>query len=182
MRNIILPSKVDMLAKKDGVPVLMGLADEAGFPHIGHINFGNNTVSASTGTILVRGAFDNPANPLGKRLLRPGMFVRVRLPLGKPHPAILVAERALQSDQGQKFLMVVNDKNVVEYRRVATGPLQEDGLRVISEGLKPGDRVIVEGLQMVRPEMAVKVEEERMQASPVNEAVLDSKKPSGKKN
>ncbi len=161
MRKIVLPSNVDLLAHQ-GVPVLMGLSDETdkagGFPHKGYVNFGNNTVNASTGTITLRGVFDNPATPAGKRLLRPGMFVRVRLPLSKPHPALLIDEKALQSDQGQKYLLIVNDKDIVEYRRVKTGPLQDDGLRVILEGLKPGDRVIVDGLQMVRPEMTVKVE------------------------
>jgi membrane fusion protein, multidrug efflux system len=167
LRTVVLPSKEDLLSKPHAVPVFMGLADEPGFPHKGYVNYKSNVVNASTGTILLRGSFDNPATHVDKRLLRPGMFVRVRLPTGKPYRALLVAEAALQSDQGQKYLLVVNDKNVVEYRRVKTGPLQEDGLRVISEGLKPGELVIVEGLQMVRPEMTVKVEEKPMQASPV---------------
>jgi multidrug efflux system membrane fusion protein len=182
MRKIVLPSKVDLLAHK-GVPVLMGLADEgSGFPHKGYVDFGNNVVNASTGTITIRGVFDNPASPAGKRLLRPGMFVRVRWPLSKPHAALLVDERALQSDQGQKYLLIVDEKNVVEYRRVKTGPLQDDGLRVISEGLKPGDRVIVKGLQMVRPEMTVKIEETPMPTSAADEAVPDRKNPDGQKN
>ncbi len=167
LRKLILPGKVDPFAKKDGVPVLVGLADEQGYPHKGYINFSNNIVNPSTGTITLRGVFDNPANTVGKRLLRPGMFVRVRLPLGKPHRAVLVNEQALGSDQGQKFLLIVNDKNVVEYRRVTTGPLQEDGLRVIAEGLKTGERVIVSGLQMVRPQMTVKPDEEPMPVLPV---------------
>jgi membrane fusion protein, multidrug efflux system len=167
MRKVVLPSKVNLLKQKGGVPVLMGLADEGSlFPHKGYVNFANNTVNSSTGTILVRGVFENPANPLGKRLLRPGMFVRVRFPIGKAHPALLVTEKALQSDQGQKYLLVVNDKNVVEYCRVKTGALQEDGLRVIAEGLKPDQRVIVSGTQMVRPEMTVKIEETAMPTEP----------------
>jgi membrane fusion protein, multidrug efflux system len=83
LRNIILPSNEDALAQKGRIPVLMGLADEQGFPHQGEINFANNTVNSSTGTITLRGEFDNPANSAGRRFLRPGMFVRVRLPLGK---------------------------------------------------------------------------------------------------
>ena len=86
LRKILLPSKVDPMAAKDGIPVLMELADEKGFPHKGYVNFGNNVVNASTGTVTIRGAFDNPATPTGRQLLRPGMFVRVRLPMGKPHP------------------------------------------------------------------------------------------------
>lgn len=170
LRKLVLPSKVDLLKVKGGVPVLMGLADEnSSFPHKGYVDFGNNTVNASTGTILLRGVFDNPATPAGKRLLRPGMFVRVRLPLGKPHSALLVAETALQSDQGQKYLLVLDDKDVVQYRRIKTGPLQEDRLRVITEGLTPGDRVIVDNLQLVRPKMTVKPEEKTMPATPVND-------------
>ncbi len=92
------------------------------------------------------------------------------MPLGKPYKAVLVNEQALGSDQGQKFLLIVNDKNVVEYRRVTTGPLQEDGLRVIVEGLKTGERVIVSGLQMVRPQMTVKPDEEPMPVLPVKGA------------
>ncbi|MFZ1933281.1 MAG: efflux RND transporter periplasmic adaptor subunit [Thermoguttaceae bacterium] len=183
MRTVVLPSNVDLLAKKGGVPVLMRLADEGGrFPHKGYVDFGSNTVNASTGTILIRGVFANPATRAGKRLLRPGMFVRVRLPLSKPHPSLLVSETALQSDQGQKFLLLVNDQGVVEYRRVKTGPLQEDDLRVISEGLKPGERVITSRLQMVRPGMTVKVEETSMPTSPADEPLSDRKNPGGKKN
>ncbi len=170
LRRIVLPSKVDLVSQKGGIPVLMGLADEIGFPHNGYMNFGNNVVNASTGTITIRGVFDNAATPVGKRLLRPGMFVRVRVPLGQPRPALLVSEEALGSDQGQKYLLLVNDKNVVEYRRVKTGPLEEDGLRVIVEGLNPGERVIVDGLQAVRPEMTVKAEEAPMPKTPVEGA------------
>jgi membrane fusion protein, multidrug efflux system len=182
LRTIVLPSKEDLLAKKDDAPVLMALADESGFPHKGYVNFGNNTVNASTGTILLRGIFANPPSPTGKHLLRPGMFVRVRLPLGKPRPAVLVNENALQSDQGQKYLLVVNDKNVVEYRRVKTGLLQEDGLRVIAEGLKSGERVIVSGLQMVRPEMTVKIEETPMPLLSAEKPPTDPNNSGSKKN
>jgi membrane fusion protein, multidrug efflux system len=181
VRTVILPAKVDPLTEKNGVPVLMELADEKGFPHSGHVNFGNNVVNASTGTITVRGAFDNPATSAGKRLLRPGMFVRVRLPLGKPHAAVLVNEKALGSDQGQKYLLVVNDKDVVEYRRVKTGPLQENGLRVIQEGVQAGERVIINGLQLVRPEMTVKVEEAPMPMLPTKEPPAEPKHPVSEK-
>jgi multidrug efflux system membrane fusion protein len=156
--RLFLKSDVDVPKEKQ-FPVLMGLADEEGYPHAGYVDFANNVVNSSTGTITARGVFANPSNPLGRRLLRPGMFVRIRLPLGKPRPALLVSEKALGTDQGQKYLLVVDEKNVVEYRRVRVGPLQEDGLRVIEEGLKPGERVIVNGLQLVRPRMEVEVEE-----------------------
>jgi multidrug efflux system membrane fusion protein len=87
------------------------------------------------------------------------MFVRIRLPLGQPYPALLVADGAVATDQGQKNLYLVDDKNVVHYRRVTLGPLQNDGLRVITKGLRPGERVIVTGLQLVRSGMVVETEE-----------------------
>jgi multidrug efflux pump subunit AcrA (membrane-fusion protein) len=83
------------------------------------------------------------------------MFVRIRLPLGQPHQANLVIDRAIGSDQGLKFVYVVSADNKVQYQRVKTGPLQEDGLRVIEEGLKPDDRVVVGGLQQLRPRVEI---------------------------
>jgi multidrug efflux system membrane fusion protein len=154
----IMPRKVNPLLDK-GVPVYLAVADEEGFPHEGHVNFANNVVSASTGTISVRGVFANPAGPSGHRLLRPGMFVRIRLPLGQPYRAPLVADAAIANDQAKKNLFVVDSENKVRYQPVTLGPLQEDGLRVIKEGLKGDERVVVSGLQLVRPNMKVEVEE-----------------------
>jgi len=156
--RILQKAKENLLDKKE-VRVWMGLADEQGFPHEGYVDFANNVVDPSTGTVTSRGVFANPAAPSGSRLLRPGMFVRVRLHLGKPFKAVLVAERALATDQGKKYLLVVDEKNVVQYRQVAVGPLQDDGLRVISEGLEPHERVITSGLQLVQPRMEVRTEE-----------------------
>ncbi len=137
------------------IPVFMGLQGEAGFPHEGTIDFVNNQLNPSTGSILVRGVFPNPKPPGGTRLLSPGMFVRIRLPIGEPHPAILVIDRAIGSDQGIKFVYVVDKENKVQYRRVTTTSLQEDGLRVVTEGLKPDEWIIVAGLQQVRPRMTI---------------------------
>ena len=161
LRKLVLPSKRDVLATPGDVPVLMGLADEEGFPHKGYLNYGSNIVNPSTGTISLRGVFDNPGNATGKRLLRPGMFVRVRLPLGKPHKALLISDKALGTDQGKKYVYVVDDKNIVDYRRVTTGPLQDDGLRVV-DNLKADEWIIVSGLQLVRPQMEVKKDPEPM--------------------
>ena len=77
------------------------------------------------------------------------MFVRIRLPIGQPHPGVLVIDRAVLSDQGMKYVYVVDQSNTAQYRRVTTGPLQEDGLRVIATGLKPEELVVVGGLQQV---------------------------------
>lgn len=143
-------------------PVLMGLGDEEGYPHPGFINFANNVVSVSTGTLTARGSFVNPPAPSGRRLLRPGMFVRIRLPLGKPRQTLLVSERSLGTDQGRKFLLLVDEKKTVKYARVTVGPLQDDGLRVIETGLSETDTVIVSGLQFVRSRMEVQTEDEPM--------------------
>jgi multidrug efflux system membrane fusion protein len=142
---------------QDGVvPVYMGVQGEEGFPHKGTINFVNNQVNSTTGSISVRGIFPNPKPANGVRLLSPGMFARVRLPIGQPHPALLVVDRAIASDQGLKYVYVLGADNTVEYRRVETGALQDDGLRVISKGLKPDEWVVVGGLQQVRPRTQIK--------------------------
>jgi RND family efflux transporter MFP subunit len=130
--------------------VLLGLADEEGFPRRGKLDFVNNQVDADTGTLLMRATFANRDG-----LLLPGLFARVRLPVGAPHKALLVPESAIATDQGQKFLYVVDDQNKVVYRRVRVGPLH-DGLRVVEEGLQPDDWVISGGAQRVRAGMTVK--------------------------
>ena len=127
----------------------LGLANEDGFPHRGTINFVDNQVNPKTGTLRVRGVFPNKDEALS-----PGFFARVRVPIGQPHQALLVTDRALDTDQGQKIVYVVNDKNEVVSRPVRLGALH-DGLREITDGLKPGERVIVNGLQQVRPGVTV---------------------------
>ncbi|HVS39360.1 MAG TPA: efflux RND transporter periplasmic adaptor subunit [Gemmataceae bacterium] len=132
-------------ADATAVPVSLGLETEEGFPHQGTIDFLDNQVNPKTGTLRVRGVFPNKDETLS-----PGYFARVRMPVGTPHPALLVSDRALTNDQGQKVLYVVNDKNEVVSRPVRQGQLH-DGLREIADGLKPGERVIVSGLLQIRP-------------------------------
>ncbi|QEH38206.1 Toluene efflux pump periplasmic linker protein TtgD precursor [Aquisphaera giovannonii] len=139
--------------------VFMGLQGEAGFPHEGEIDFINNQVNPTTGSILLRGIFANPKPPNGVRVLSPGMFVRIRLPIGEPHDASLVIDRAILSDQGIRYVFVVGPDRTVEYRRVTTGALQEDGLRVITQGLKGDESVVVGGLQQVSAKAAIVPEE-----------------------
>jgi RND family efflux transporter MFP subunit len=136
-------------APKTEWPVSLGLATEEGFPHQGTINFVDNQVNPKTGTLKARGVFPNKDGALS-----PGYFARVRVPLGPPHQALLVSDRALDNDQGQKILYVVNGKNEVVSRPVRLGALH-DGLRAIEDGLKPGERVIVNGLQLVKPGVTV---------------------------
>ncbi len=138
------------------LPVYVGLSGEDGFPHEGRINFVNNTVNAGTGSITVRGSVANPKPEGGTRIISPGMFVRVRLPIGMPHKALLVIDRALGFDQGVRYAYVVGKDNVIEQRRVTTGALQENGLRVIESGLSATDTVVVGGIQQVRPRMQIR--------------------------
>jgi RND family efflux transporter MFP subunit len=158
VRNAINAGKIPAATDLSAIPVLMGLEGEEGYPHKGTLNFVNNTVNPSTGTISVRGKFDNPRPENGRRLLSPGMFVRIRVPIGPPSPSLLVPDRAIGSDQGLKFVYVIGKDNKGEYRRVKTGALQEDGLRVV-EGVKEDEWVVVGALQQVRPRMEVQTEE-----------------------
>lgn len=143
-------------------PVYVGLQDDVGFPFEGKIDFANNVVDSSTGTITVRGVFENLPNKAGVRMLLPGMFVRVKLPIGRPHQMPLVAERAVTNDQGQTFLYVVDDQDQVQYLRVRLGRTTDDGLWVVEEGIEPDARVIVSGIQFAKPGEKVQVEESPM--------------------
>lgn len=139
------PSATQPDVRELKIPLYLGLANEQGYPHEGVINFADNRVNTATGTIRVRGTFDN-----ARRIFKPGLFARVRVPMSEPYRTLLVAERAIGIDQGVKYVLVVNDKNTVERRFVEPGPLQDDGLRVIKAGLQPGEWVVVNGLQRAR--------------------------------
>ena len=127
------------------VPIQLSLQDETDFPHTGYIDFIDNRVDPSTGTIRLRGVFDSENG-----LLSPGLFVRVRIPSGEPYEAVLIPERSVASDQGQKYVVVVQKDNTAEFRPVGVGPLYE-GMQVIKSGLKAGETVVVDGLLKVRP-------------------------------
>ncbi len=158
IKNLINEGKLKPKRESDDIPVFAELQGETGFPHRGVVNFINNRVDPTTGTLTVRGVFDNPLPEHGVRTFSPGNFVKIRLPLGQPHQALLVVDKAVGTDQGLKYVYVVDEHDQVQYRRVRIGALQADGLRVIAEGLKPDDRVVVSGVQMVRPRMTVKAE------------------------
>jgi len=182
LSNMVAEKKITSLDEAP-MPVRMGLVDEQEFPHQGVIDFSENKLDPGTGTMRLWARFHltdplamvnavavlggvmpmqmTPAAPLCRiystmttTVITPGMFVRLRVEIGNPYQAVLVAERALGTDQGQRFLYVVNDKNEVEYRKVKTGSLH-GGLRVVQSGLASGERVIVNGLQRVRPGSAV---------------------------
>lgn len=134
--------------------VEVGLASEKGYHHAGTINFIDNALDIGTGTMRFRCELPN-----ADRKFSPGLFVRVKLPLGKPQPRTLVPEQAIGTDQGQKFVYIVDDSDDVVYRAVKVGSLQ-DRWRVIQEGVNPGERVIVSGLQRVRPGVRVQPSED----------------------
>jgi hypothetical protein len=132
------------------VPVYLQLQDEIGFPHEGSIDFANNSFDSSTGTILIRGSFPNHDG-----FLTPGAFVRVRVASSAKFEALLVADRAIGSDQGQSYVYVIDSKNVVAMRRITTGQIV-DGLRVVTSGLNADDVVIINGTLKARPGNPVK--------------------------
>jgi RND family efflux transporter MFP subunit len=182
IRRLIAEGKIKSRTQAR-IPIFAALADEEGFPHKGIIDFSENRVDPNTGTLRVRAVIDNPA----PRVFSPGLYMRVRLPVGNPHESLLVAEQALGTDQGQKFLYVVKpgkDKegkdvpNVAEYRPVSVGALH-DGLRVVTEGVEPGEKIIVSGLQRLRPGIAVdpKPMTQPAPASPPARAVAKEAKP-----
>jgi multidrug efflux system membrane fusion protein len=143
------------------VPVFMALQGEDRYEHEGMVNFSNNQINPATGSITVRGVFANPQPKNGVRLLSPGMYVRIRLPIGKPQKALLVIDRVIQSDQGQKYVYVVDDKGIAQRRTITTGALQENGLRVVTKGLAKDDWVITGTLQQVQPGMQVQGDKQK---------------------
>ena len=132
-----------------GAPILVkvGLANETGFPHTGKLEFVDNTLDAKTGSVRMRATFDNSDNTLV-----PGLFARVQLggAEGAQTRAILINDRAVGTDQNRKFVYVIKADSTAEYRAVTLGPVI-DGLRVVRNGVKPGERIVVNGLQRVQP-------------------------------
>jgi RND family efflux transporter MFP subunit len=136
------------------IPVNVALEGEEGFPHKGVIDFADNRVNPSTGTIQVRGVLPNIT-----RILDSGMRARVRIPVSDPHKSLMITERAVGTDQGRKFVYVINEQNVAERRDVKVGRLS-DGLQVVQGGVKSEDWIVVNGIQRVRD--GAKVEPKRI--------------------
>ncbi len=149
IREMMRQSGESLATKRSPAVVYVGLDNETGFPHEAVLDYVAPGVDRETGTIECRARFDNKNHEL-----MGGLHARLRIPISDPEQALLVAERAIGLDQGQRYLLVVNDKNIVEYRPVQAGVL-EGGLRVIQSGLKAGEWVIVNGLQRVRPGVQV---------------------------
>jgi RND family efflux transporter MFP subunit len=147
-------------ANGDGrIPVELQLADEGDFPHQGYIESFDNRLNSDTGSILLRAVFPN-----GDGRIVPGLFARIRVPLSDRHPALLVEERAIGTDQAQKFVLTLTPTNTVAYRQVQLGPLFE-GRRIVRSGLESGEKIVVNGLQRVRPGMPVTAQSEVAEAA-----------------
>jgi RND family efflux transporter MFP subunit len=146
----------DIAAGKSQNAIYLGLNSEANFPHQGRVDFLDNRLDPRTGTIRGRAIFDNK-----DRLFTPGLFAKLKLSGTGTYKAVLITDRAIGTDQSKKFVLVVDKENKANYREIKVGPLV-DGLRVVKEGLKPGESIVVNGLQRVRPGIQVQPEKTAM--------------------
>ncbi|HEY5807821.1 MAG TPA: efflux RND transporter periplasmic adaptor subunit [Povalibacter sp.] len=154
-----LARRGDRTSSRDAAnPVQMGLANEDGYPHTGAMVFVDNQIDPRTGTIRARASFSNKDG-----YFTPGLFARVKLLGHNSYSAVLVDDRAIGTDQSQKFVYVIDAGNKVNYRTVKIGRLT-DGLRIVLEGLSPGENVVVNGLQRIHPGSIVKPEAVAMDA------------------
>jgi RND family efflux transporter MFP subunit len=149
------PRDLEAEEVREAVKFFVGTQVEEGFPHEGHLNFLSNTVNTATGTVEVRGVVPND-----DLLLLPGVFVRVRVPGRLLPDSILVFERAIGTDLGGKYVMVVGDENVVEQRYIELGPREDDGFVVVMSGLEGDESYIINGLLRARPGFPVTPEPE----------------------
>lgn len=138
-------------------PVYLGLANETGFPHKGYVDFVDNALDPKTGTIRARAVFSNK-----DRRFTPGLFARIRLVGSGRFTARLIRDAAIGTDQDKKFVFVLKPDGTVDYRPIQLGRVV-DGLRIVRTGLAPGEKVVVNGLQRIRPGMKVQPSEEPMQ-------------------
>lgn len=152
------------------VAVNVGLAGEEGFPHEGKLEFVDNQLDSRTGSVRMRATFDNK-----DRGMAPGLFARVQIGGGSPKNALLITDRAVGTDQSRKFVFVVDKDGKAEYRAVTLGPVI-DGLRVVRSGLKPGEKIVVNGLQRVRPGAPITAQTVPMVASSAAPAAKDGAK------
>jgi RND family efflux transporter MFP subunit len=144
----------EVTSRSTSVVVALRLIDETGFDHRGYMDFVDNVIDRSTGTIRGRAQFSNPSG-----LFTPGMFGRVRVPGSPAYQALLVPDAAIGSEQSRKYVLVVDDESIARQKYVTLGQLS-DGLRVIKEGLTANDRVVVNGMMSARPGTKVKAQEQ----------------------
>ena len=152
----------DVASRGTGVPIALKLIDESDFDHAGRMDFIDNVIDRTTGTIRGRGEFSNSNN-----IFTPGMFARVRVPGSPPYEGLLVPDAAVGTEQTRKYLLVINDDNVAVAKYVTLGQATPDNLRIIKSGLGPDDRVVVNGLMRARPGQKVTPKEQGAPAAPV---------------
>lgn len=156
LKRLVAEGQIQTREQKQ-MPVRVALVDEdkQDYPHVGYVDFSDNHIDPGTGTLRLRGLFDNPtlrepaAGRYTRRVMTPGLFARVRLPIGVEHPAVLIPESAIGNDQGQKYVFLISAENIAYRHNVEVKQLHE-GLREIKSGLSPDDRIVVSGLQRVR--------------------------------
>jgi RND family efflux transporter MFP subunit len=149
VRRLVRAGKVKS-SREAKMPVYLRLKDETGFPHEGVINFVDNAVDRMQGTLRARGVFPNPVSQSSQiRLLSPGLYAKIRLPIGLPHEAVLISQRAVKTDQDRDAVYVLGPGNKVQYQRVWLGAIEDDGLRVVEKGLAADASVVVDGLQRI---------------------------------
>ncbi|MGC2749211.1 MAG: efflux RND transporter periplasmic adaptor subunit [Pseudolabrys sp.] len=145
----------DVASRNAGVQVALKLIDESDFDHEGRMDFVDNVIDRSTGTIRGRAVLAN-----SKEIFTPGMFARVRVPGTAPYEALLVPDAAIGTEQARRFVMVVDDQDTGRPKYVTLGQVTKDGLRAIKDGIGPDDRIVVSGLMQARPGQKVKPEEQ----------------------
>lgn len=155
-QKMIRAKKLPTAGTGDAI-IEMAQKTDVGYPYIGMVDFVSNRINPSTGSLQIRGIFRNP-----DELLKAGRFVRARIPANMPQQAVLIPEAAIFTDQGIKGVYVVNEKNQVETRTVQLGP-RSGSLRIVTEGIRPEDRVVIRGVSRVRQGMTVEVEEGKIE-------------------
>ncbi|MGC1793739.1 MAG: efflux RND transporter periplasmic adaptor subunit [Pseudolabrys sp.] len=145
----------DVASRNAGVQVALKLIDESDFDHEGRMDFVDNVIDRSTGTIRGRAVIAN-----SKEIFTPGMFARVRVPGTAPYEALLVPDAAIGTEQARRFVMVVDDQDTARPKYVTLGQVTKEGLRAIKDGIGPDDRIVVSGLMQARPGQKVKPEEQ----------------------
>jgi len=145
----------DVASRNTGVQVALKLIDESDFDHEGRMDFVDNVIDRSTGTIRGRAVVANP-----KEIFTPGMFARVRVPGTPPYEALLVPDVAIGTEQARRFVVVIDDQDTARLKYVTLGQVTKDGLRAIKDGIGPDDRIVVSGLMQARPGTKVKPEEQ----------------------
>ena len=143
----------DIASRNASVKVALKLIDENDFDHEGRMDFVDNVIDRSTGTIRGRAVFSNP-----NEVFTPGMFGRVRVPGSPPYEGLLISDAAIATEQARKYVMVIDGEDIARQRYVTVGQLTSDNLRVIKEGVGPDDRIVVKGLMQARPNQKVRPE------------------------